>query len=146
MTTTLSGSEHASFAITEEIQVGASLEATFASLLAQMGRLNETPDGKPLPMVIEPRPCGAGAPTRSPSRSASSRCTLPIRGNVAQLAAPDVIPEPPRFVQPVAATAAELVPALTASLAQAHDVLAGFDDDAMLRTWRLQSLQSFIPA
>lgn len=58
MTTTLSGSEHASFAITEEIQVGASLEATFASLLALMGRLNETPDGKPLPMVIEPRPGG----------------------------------------------------------------------------------------
>jgi hypothetical protein len=58
MTTTLSESEHASFAITEEIQVDASLEATFASLLAQMGRLNETPDGKPLPMVIEPRPGG----------------------------------------------------------------------------------------
>ena len=28
------------------------------SLVAQMGRLNETPDGTPLPMVIEPRPGG----------------------------------------------------------------------------------------
>jgi uncharacterized damage-inducible protein DinB len=62
-----------------------------------------------------------------------------IPGNVAQLAVPDVIPEPPQFVQPAAETAAELVPALTASLAQAHEVLAGFDDDAMRRTWRLQS-------
>ena len=26
--------------------------------MAQMGRLNETPDGKPLPMVLEPRPGG----------------------------------------------------------------------------------------
>ena len=44
--------------ITEEIHVRASLEATFDSLLAQMGRLNETPDGKPFPMTIEPRPGG----------------------------------------------------------------------------------------
>jgi uncharacterized damage-inducible protein DinB len=62
-----------------------------------------------------------------------------IPGNVAQLAAPDVIPEPPRFAQPEAATAAELVPALDASLAQARDIVSGFDDEAMLRTWRLQS-------
>jgi uncharacterized protein YndB with AHSA1/START domain len=46
------------FTITEEILVRASLEKTFASLLDQMGRLNETPDGKPLPMVLEPRPGG----------------------------------------------------------------------------------------
>jgi hypothetical protein len=46
------------FTITEEILVRASLEKTFASLIAQMGRLNETPDGKPLPMVLEPRPGG----------------------------------------------------------------------------------------
>ena len=44
--------------LTEEIHVRASLEATFDSLLAQMGRLNETPDGKPFPMTIEPRPGG----------------------------------------------------------------------------------------
>jgi hypothetical protein len=46
------------FTITEEILVRASLEKTFASLIAQMGRLNETPDGKPLPMMLEPRPGG----------------------------------------------------------------------------------------
>src|ERR671912_726594 len=46
------------FTITEEILVRATLEKTFASLIAQMGRLNETPDGKPLPMVLEPRPGG----------------------------------------------------------------------------------------
>jgi hypothetical protein len=44
--------------ITEEIFVRASLEKTFRSLLAQMGRLNQTPDGTPLPMVIEPTPGG----------------------------------------------------------------------------------------
>ena len=46
------------FTIKEEILVRASLDKTFASLIAQMGRLNETPDGKPLPMVLEPRPGG----------------------------------------------------------------------------------------
>ena len=46
------------FTIKEEIRVRASLDKTFASLLAQMGGENQTPDGKPLPMVIEPRPGG----------------------------------------------------------------------------------------
>jgi hypothetical protein len=50
--------ERQTFVITEKIEVRASLEQTFASLLAQMGRLNETPDGKPLPMVLEPHPGG----------------------------------------------------------------------------------------
>jgi uncharacterized protein YndB with AHSA1/START domain len=56
MTTTVPVSE--TFTITEEILVRAPLDKTFASLLAQMGRLNETPDGKPLPMMLEPRPGG----------------------------------------------------------------------------------------
>ena len=56
MTTTAPVSE--AFTITEEILVRATLEKTFASLIAQMGRLNETPDGKPLPMVLEARPGG----------------------------------------------------------------------------------------
>jgi uncharacterized protein YndB with AHSA1/START domain len=38
--------------------VRATLEKTFASLVAQLGRLNESPDGKPMPMVLEPRPGG----------------------------------------------------------------------------------------
>ena len=62
-----------------------------------------------------------------------------IPGNVAQLAAVDVLPEPPQFVQPAATSAAELVPALDASLAQAHQVLDGLDDESMGRTWRLLS-------
>jgi hypothetical protein len=58
MTTTLSVTEPGTIVIAEEIQVEASLETTFASLLVQMSRQNETPDGRPLPMIIEPRPGG----------------------------------------------------------------------------------------
>jgi len=56
MTTTIS--ENQTFTITEEIAVRAPLEQTFQSLVANMGRLNETPEGAPLPMVLEPRPGG----------------------------------------------------------------------------------------
>jgi hypothetical protein len=56
MTTTIS--ENQTFTITEEIAVRASLEQTFQSLVANMGRLNETPEGAPLPMVLEARPGG----------------------------------------------------------------------------------------
>jgi uncharacterized protein YndB with AHSA1/START domain len=44
--------------ITEEMLVRAPLETTFESVIAQLGRLNETHDGKPLPMVLEPWPGG----------------------------------------------------------------------------------------
>lgn len=50
--------DHPTFTITEEILVKASIDDTFASLLTQMGRQNETPDGKPLPMVLEATPGG----------------------------------------------------------------------------------------
>ncbi len=50
--------ENLTLDLTLDTHVRASLEATFASLLAQMGRLNETPDGKPFPMTIEPWPGG----------------------------------------------------------------------------------------
>jgi uncharacterized protein YndB with AHSA1/START domain len=53
MTTVAPVSE--TFTIKEEIKVRASMEKTFASLLKEMGPLNQTPDGKPLPMVIEAR-------------------------------------------------------------------------------------------
>ena len=46
------------FTIREEIRVRASLDKTFESLLAEMGVRNQSPDGRPLPMVIEPRPGG----------------------------------------------------------------------------------------
>ena len=62
-----------------------------------------------------------------------------IPGNVAQISALELLPEPPAFVQPAATTAAELVPALDASLAKARQVLQEFDDAAMTRTWRLMS-------
>ena len=58
MTTTAPALENQTFTIIEEITVHASLEQTFASLVAQMGRLNETPDGAPLPMILEPYPGG----------------------------------------------------------------------------------------
>jgi hypothetical protein len=44
--------------ITEEIHVRASLDATFAAMLEQIGPHNEGPDGKPMPMKIEPWPGG----------------------------------------------------------------------------------------
>ena len=56
MTTVATANE--TFTITEEIKVEASLERTFASLLEEMGSRNQTHDGAPLPMVIEPRPGG----------------------------------------------------------------------------------------
>ena len=62
-----------------------------------------------------------------------------VPGSVAELAALDTIPEPPSFVQPEAATAAELVPTLTESVARARTTLGGFDDARMGETWRLQS-------
>ena len=47
-----------SLTVKDEVFVRASLEHTFDSVLAHMGRLNETPDGKPFPMTLEPRPGG----------------------------------------------------------------------------------------
>jgi len=58
MTTTISQTIEPTFIIAEEIEVHASIEATFASLIANLGRLNETPDGKPLAMTLEARPGG----------------------------------------------------------------------------------------
>jgi uncharacterized damage-inducible protein DinB len=62
-----------------------------------------------------------------------------VPGSVAELAAVDTIAEPPRFVQPEAASAAELVPSLTESVAKARGALGGFDDARMGAMWRLQS-------
>jgi len=44
--------------LAEEIHVRASLDATFAALLEQIGPYNEVENGKPMPMVIEPWPGG----------------------------------------------------------------------------------------
>jgi uncharacterized damage-inducible protein DinB len=62
-----------------------------------------------------------------------------VPGLVAELASHDTIPEPPAFVQPEAETAAELMPALEASLAKAHQILGGMDDATLNATWRLMA-------
>ena len=58
MTLTAPTLENLTLNITHEVHVRASLSATFNALLEQMGPGNETPDGTPLPMTIEPRPGG----------------------------------------------------------------------------------------
>jgi uncharacterized damage-inducible protein DinB len=62
-----------------------------------------------------------------------------VPGSVAELASVDTIPEPPAFVQPEAASSAELVPALAESVARAKRALGEFDDARMTAMWRLQS-------
>ena len=58
MTTTAPVNDQPTLTIAEEIVVRASLDDTSASLITQLGRQNETPDGKPLPMILEPFPGG----------------------------------------------------------------------------------------
>jgi hypothetical protein len=50
--------ENLTLNVTQEVHVRASLEATFSALLEQLGPENDTPDGKPMPMKIEPWPGG----------------------------------------------------------------------------------------
>jgi hypothetical protein len=47
-----------SLLIEQEIHVNAPLDVTFAALLEQLGPGNETPDGSPMPLKIEPWPGG----------------------------------------------------------------------------------------
>jgi uncharacterized protein YndB with AHSA1/START domain len=58
MTLTAPTLDNLTLNLTHEVHVRASLDATFDALLEQMGPANETPDGTPLPMTIEPRPGG----------------------------------------------------------------------------------------
>ncbi len=51
MTTTAQAIDQSTFTITEEIFVGASIDAAFDSLITQLGRQNESPEGRPLPML-----------------------------------------------------------------------------------------------
>jgi uncharacterized damage-inducible protein DinB len=57
---------------------------------------------------------------------------------VAEIAAMDVMPEPPGGVYPEPATTGELLPALSESVAKAKRALGGFDDAKMMAMWRLQ--------
>lgn len=58
MTLTLPGIESLSLSVNEEIRVRASLDLTFTALVEQLGPYNETPEGTPLPMKLEPWPGG----------------------------------------------------------------------------------------
>ena len=58
MISTMTGIEDLTLDITLETHVQASLDATFAALLEQLGPGNETPGGKPLQLKIEPWPGG----------------------------------------------------------------------------------------
>ena len=50
--------EDLTLSISEEIHVRASMEATFAALLEQLGPFSETTENKPMPMKLEPWPGG----------------------------------------------------------------------------------------
>src|ERR1700676_4831901 len=58
MITTAAGIESLTLTVNQEIKVSATLEDTFAALLEQIGTGNETPEGKAMPMNIEPWPGG----------------------------------------------------------------------------------------
>jgi hypothetical protein len=50
--------ENLTLNISQEVHVKASLAVTFDALLEQIGPANSTPEGRPLPMKIEPWPGG----------------------------------------------------------------------------------------
>ncbi len=54
----VAGLESLTLMITKEIHVKASLEATFAAILEQIGPESDTPEGTKMPMKIEPWPGG----------------------------------------------------------------------------------------
>src|SRR5215472_6932845 len=58
MISTAPGIENLTLNITQEIEVRASLDVTFAALLEQLGPESDTPDGKPMHLKIEPWPGG----------------------------------------------------------------------------------------
>jgi hypothetical protein len=58
MITTAPTIEDLTLSLTQEIHVKASLDATFAALLEQVGPHNETHEGKPMPLKLEPWPGG----------------------------------------------------------------------------------------
>jgi hypothetical protein len=58
MVQALTGIENMTLEIKKEMQVQASVEATFESLLEQIGPGNERGDGQPMPMVLEAWPGG----------------------------------------------------------------------------------------
>jgi len=58
MNVTAATMEDLTLTLSQEIHVRAPLDTTFTALIEQIGPHNETHDGKPMPMKIEPRPGG----------------------------------------------------------------------------------------
>src|SRR6476619_939143 len=58
VTLTAATVENLTLNVEHQVHVRASLSATFDALLEEMGPANITPEGQPLPMVIEPWPGG----------------------------------------------------------------------------------------
>lgn len=58
MNLTAQSIENLTLNITQEIHVRASLDATFAALLEEIGEHNQGAEGQPMPMKIEPWPGG----------------------------------------------------------------------------------------
>jgi activator of Hsp90 ATPase-like protein len=58
MISTISTIEKMTLSLTEEIRVQAPIDVTFATLLEQLGPLNDTPEGQAMNMKIEPWPGG----------------------------------------------------------------------------------------
>ena len=58
MNATVQALEDFTLNVTQEIRVRASLAATFDALLEEIGPNNQSPDGKPIPMKVEPWPGG----------------------------------------------------------------------------------------
>jgi hypothetical protein len=58
MTSTLAENAVTTLEVVQNIEIAASIDIVFESLLEQMGPQNQTPDREPLPMVIEPWPGG----------------------------------------------------------------------------------------
>jgi hypothetical protein len=58
MNATALATDNLTLNVTQEIHVRASLEATFAAILEEIGPYNETGDHQPMPMIIEPWPGG----------------------------------------------------------------------------------------
>ena len=52
------GIENLTLNVTQEIHINAPLDVTFDALLEQIGPASDTPEGKPMPMNIEPWPGG----------------------------------------------------------------------------------------
>ena len=58
MTAVASGLDQLTLDLKEEMHVRAPIDTVFAALIEEIGPGNETPEGAPLPMTIEPRPGG----------------------------------------------------------------------------------------